>query len=233
MFTRCAAMVAFAMGFVSMSVAQQNPMDLDRATVARLERESYRHVDGRQNPELVPYGKRMRLFFEGLKAGMFQQQLSERVSPEDLAKLLTYSESDVRVDRRENREAYMKGWADLSSRAEHMNAQEIAGEATRIDRATEERDAARYRSYLNDLTPAARKAVEDFAFVTIRPMFTTYDHFVMANAQPEFYKSQILAARDYLSGKKPWPQPVPGSAAEAPIQNSLMEDASSLKSNSP
>jgi len=148
-------------------------------------------VDGRQNPDLVPYDMRMQAFFGMYNDERIRQIFSSRLSSADLAVLDTFKAryqdtiQETVARRRKERE-------ELEARAASMSAIEIAA-AQKASTARERMiDATRHHGVMRQLSPEGQKIVNQWAYDNIRPRFPIVDEEAIALAEPELYKERFL-----------------------------------------
>ena len=60
---------------------------------------AFHRINGKENPDLVPYRMRMQMFFEGYNAGHFRRELETQLGTEDLALLDAFEQSSGKDER--------------------------------------------------------------------------------------------------------------------------------------
>lgn len=185
-----------------------------REQTAALLQSSFTTINGKETPELVPYEVRMQHFFYDYKRGTgYQAELKSLLSAEDQAVLQEYSSKHVQALKKDE-EDYLKTYLGIASRAKDMSAMEIAAEINKATANTEASQRARYRSVAGQLSAKGRQLVDDFAFKYVRPIVSLEDQTVVAQAAPEFYKTQIVGTYELtLAGKVPPPPARPTDGA--------------------
>jgi hypothetical protein len=187
--------------------AQDKPETLDAETIERLNRSSYVHVNGKENPDLVPFRIRMKYLFNFLAIGVFKDELDDFLSPADLRVLTSYAEKH-KGDFKQDDQEYRKAWMAMAAQAQHMSAGEIAAATKAIADRSHARREQRYRTVLAQLSERGRQELEQFVYLRIRPSFSEYDPFVIANAAPEHFKAQVVGVYELArDGKIPLPPP--------------------------
>lgn len=210
--------VFFGVCMAAATNAQDKPDALDRETIERLNRSSYVHINGKENPELVPYRIRMKHFFSFLAIGVFKDELDDFLSPDDLGVLTSYAEQH-KGDFKQDDQEYRKAWMAMAAQAQHMSAGEIAAATKAIADGSHARREQRYRTVLAQLSEEGRQALEQFVYRRVRPSFSEYDPFVVANAAPEHFKAQVVGVYELArTGKIPLPAP---DAPQVLINSSL------------
>jgi hypothetical protein len=163
--------------------------------VDALLRSSYKQINGNQHPELVPFSLRMDIFFsfwQRTETG-WQAEFQSRLSQDDFAVLDEYARAHSEAKRADDL-AHQREWMGIAANAAGMSAVQIA---TAIKQATDRSKAAqeaRRRSVLDRLSKDAQVLIQTVAYERIRPVFTEEDPLVVARAEPEFYKAQIIGA---------------------------------------
>lgn len=162
-----------------------------RQQIESLLKSSLRRIGGKQSPELVPHHIRMQQFFHGYEQGTYASMLAPELSSTDQALLKEFARAH-RAELQKAVKLYEDDWLAIAAVAEKMSALEIA---TAVKAATDRSDArltTLYRNAVGRLSPAGQGRVNEFAFLNVRPQVTVEDHFVVANADPEFYKEQVV-----------------------------------------
>ena len=107
----------------------------------------------------------------------------------------------------------------MAAQAEHMSAGEIAAATKAIADEAHTRRERRYRTVLAQMSAPGRQALEQFVYLRIRPSFSEYDPFVVANAAPGHFKAQVVGVYELArDGKIP---PPPPDAPQGAIQSTL------------
>ena len=187
-------MLLIALTFLGCSYAQSAEISQEHGEAFRA---STVHIDGKQNPEQVPFFFRMQLLFERFQTHDDASRLAPLVSSADLAVLTTYAAGHSEAQKVEE-VVSKREWLAVADRAESMNAGELAVAMKDVSLASEKRQAARYRAVLDKLSPAGRTTVQKYAFEKVRPQVVRDDPVLLANIQPELYKSQIIGSREFV-----------------------------------
>lgn len=168
---------------------------------------AHRAVNGKENPELVPYRTRMQMFFERYERGDFRRMLDGRLSGADFA-LLDAFVLHYRDDLKRLIDPYSRASKSVYARAASMSAIDIARELKTVSDRIENAQAEIFRSAIGDLSAEGQATIRDFAFIHVRPMTSIYDPVIEATAEPEIYKEQAVRSYEaYLRGELPgvWP----------------------------
>jgi hypothetical protein len=185
----------------------------ERQRIDALYESSTRRIDGRKDPHLVPCYIRMWEFFNGY--ARFRKELEPHLTTEDLAILDAFVQHRAEIMRKDEVESN-DAWMAIGARAENMSAVEIADALTALTAKTEAKQAARYRAVLDQLTPTGRSAVNDLAYINIRPQVTIHDELAIARADPAFYKMQIVESYKMIKAGTFPPVPPPRATGSAP-----------------
>lgn len=195
-----------------------------RRRITELLQSSRQDIDGNQTPELVPYHIRMQHFFHGYAEGIFQRMLGTQLSAADHAILREFAPR-LPSELAKQAAMYDAEWMSIAARAASMDAREIAGAINAATLRAEAAQAALYRSIIDRLSARGRLAVNDFAFAVVRPQLSIEDPFVVANAEPEFFKDQIIKTYEMIRrGEQPPPLAKPAGKTGVGITDSSPTD---------
>lgn len=172
-------------------------------------------VDGKLNPERVPDAIRFKLFFfrYASRPG-YVQALASHITPSDAAVLAAYSKEHARLVA-EDDHAKAAAFDAVMSRAEQLNAGELAAEFDSIYKEFERKSLARYESVLAKLSAGGSAAVRQFAFEHVRPSFTLHNDVAVAARLPALYKRSVLQTRNESRAKPAAAEPTGPSQAKA------------------
>jgi hypothetical protein len=222
--TRSAMLILGVAAVLSTASAAQA---LSTKEIEALVQSSYTKIDGKRTPELVPYHSRMNMFFGALP--VFEADLRRNLSAEDFAILKSFSDARD-VPQKEDAAFAEAGWKEIASRAEGMNALEIAGEMKRLDQRIETKAAARYRRVLSSLSPQGQQFVERYAFEKVRPSLSVYDPLVIANAAPDYYKTDIVESYKLMQEGK-WPPTSGDTQAKSKVFKTEAGESGQIQKN--
>jgi hypothetical protein len=204
-------------------VSAQSQLSQDR--IDEIHRASQTPIDGAKTPDRVPYHLRMGMFFDLYPhhAG----ELRSLLTAEDLNILAAYAESLRRAARRsiENPNDPMQDpLMQIASRAQSMTGVQLATELQAARAREDARQAADFRRVIGSLSQNGQKTVTEFAFTKVRPKLVLNDPTVIAQAEPEWYKFQIMGAYELvLSGRADEDAPT----SSEPITRSMVPAESS------
>ncbi len=166
---------------------------------------SYIHIDGMQTPELIPYHARMNMFFSAFT--FFEADLKPNLTGADYQVLKDFAAQHGKVLQTDAAK-HEADWREIASRAESMNAVELAGEIKLASQRIEAVSANRYRAVVNTLSPDGQRIVNDYVVAKVRPTTMVEDPLVVAVAAPDFYKAQIVGVYRLMQEGK-WPAAAP------------------------
>ncbi|HEY6640915.1 hypothetical protein [Povalibacter sp.] len=174
-------------------------------------------VDGEVNPELVPEHIRCKHFFSayGDKGTGFQAQRAGVLTADEQSIMLSHS-SRAQEDWQIEIDLHRQAWMEIASHADGKSGLQLAIEIKEASDESEARQLERCSAPLQRLSPAAQRAVRDFAYAKIRPQVLSDNPVVVATALPDYYKMTLAVMLEYeRTGKLPPVIGAPESQSEA------------------
>lgn len=189
--------LSFGFGLSASSAAQRTTMTEDE--ILELHNATRIVIDGKKNPDAVPFATRMKLFFYRYKrfGSGYQAELKHYLSAEDDRILSEYA--DRHADEvTKDRELFSEAYSRIASVAHRFDGLQLARSIEAETQKSKARAEARYRHVLGKLSREGHRLVMDFAQDRVRPVVVIQNPVMVATVSPEWFKERVVADSNAL-----------------------------------